>query len=67
MKPLFGNAELQRNLWLEMTPQRLIVGPLVIALMAVTRASLTTVIIAITVPEIPRVVRLVVHASADAA
>ena len=32
---------------------------LAIALMAVTRASLTTVIIAITVPEIPRVVRLV--------
>lgn len=34
MKPLLGNAELQRNLWLEMTPQRLIVAPLVIALMA---------------------------------
>jgi peptide/nickel transport system permease protein len=32
---------------------------LAIALMSVTRASLTTVIIAITVPEIPRVVRLV--------
>nr|WP_145741689.1 ABC transporter permease [Variovorax beijingensis] len=32
---------------------------LAIALMAVTRASLTTVIVAITVPEIPRVVRLV--------
>ncbi|KQX91983.1 ABC transporter permease [Variovorax sp. Root473] len=32
---------------------------LAIALMAVTRASLITVIIAITVPEIPRVVRLV--------
>jgi peptide/nickel transport system permease protein len=32
---------------------------LAIALMAVTRASLTTVIAAITVPEIPRVVRLV--------
>jgi peptide/nickel transport system permease protein len=32
---------------------------LAIALMAVTRASMTTVIIAITVPEIPRVVRLV--------
>ena len=32
---------------------------LAIALMAVTRASLGTVIIAITVPEIPRVVRLV--------
>jgi peptide/nickel transport system permease protein len=32
---------------------------LAIALMAVTRASLTTVIIAITIPEIPRVVRLV--------
>jgi peptide/nickel transport system permease protein len=32
---------------------------LAIALMAVTRASLTTVIIAITVPEVPRVVRLV--------
>jgi len=34
MKPLLGNAELQRNLWLEMTPQRLIVAPLVIALTA---------------------------------
>ena len=32
---------------------------LAIALMAVTRASLTTVIIAIIVPEVPRVVRLV--------
>lgn len=32
---------------------------LAIALMAVTRASLTTVILAITIPEIPRVVRLV--------
>jgi peptide/nickel transport system permease protein len=32
---------------------------LAIALMAVTRASLATVIIAITVPEIPRMVRLV--------
>ncbi|MFT3816801.1 MAG: ABC transporter permease [Rubrivivax sp.] len=32
---------------------------LAIALMAVTRASLTTVIIAITVPEVPRVARLV--------
>ncbi len=32
---------------------------LAIALMAVTRASLTTVIIAITIPEVPRVVRLV--------
>ncbi len=32
---------------------------LAIALMAVTQASLTTVIVAITVPEIPRVVRLV--------
>jgi len=32
---------------------------LAIALMAVTRASLSTVIVAITVPEIPRVVRLV--------
>ena len=32
---------------------------LAIALMAVTRASMTTVIVAITVPEIPRVVRLV--------
>jgi len=32
---------------------------LAIALMAVTKASLTTVIVAITVPEIPRVVRLV--------
>ncbi len=32
---------------------------LAIALMAVTRASLTTVIVAITVPELPRVVRLV--------
>ncbi len=32
---------------------------LAIALMAVTRASLTTVIIAITVPEVPRVVRVV--------
>jgi peptide/nickel transport system permease protein len=32
---------------------------LAIALMAVTRPSLTTVIVAITVPEIPRVVRLV--------
>lgn len=32
---------------------------LAIALMAVTRASLTTVIVAITIPEIPRVVRLV--------
>lgn len=32
---------------------------LAIALMSVTRASLTTVIVAITVPEIPRVVRLV--------
>jgi peptide/nickel transport system permease protein len=32
---------------------------LAIALMAVTRASLTTVVVAITVPEIPRVVRLV--------
>lgn len=32
---------------------------LAIALMAVTRASLLTVIVAITVPEIPRVVRLV--------
>lgn len=32
---------------------------LAIALMAITRASLTTVIVAITVPEIPRVVRLV--------
>jgi len=32
---------------------------LAIALMAVTRASLATVIVAITVPEIPRVVRLV--------
>jgi peptide/nickel transport system permease protein len=32
---------------------------LAIALMAVTRASLATVIIAITVPEVPRVVRLV--------
>lgn len=32
---------------------------LAIALMAVTRASLTTVIVAITVPEIPRMVRLV--------
>ncbi len=32
---------------------------LAIAAMAVTRASLTTVIIAITVPEVPRVVRLV--------
>lgn len=33
MRPLFGNAELQRNLWLEMTPQRLLVAPLVIVLM----------------------------------
>ena len=32
---------------------------LAIALMAVTQASLTTVIVAITVPEVPRVVRLV--------
>ena len=32
---------------------------LAIALMAVTRASLTTVIVAITIPEVPRVVRLV--------
>jgi len=32
---------------------------LAIALMAVTQASLTTVIVAITIPEIPRVVRLV--------
>jgi len=32
---------------------------LAIALMAVTRASLTTVVVAIAVPEIPRVVRLV--------
>ena len=32
---------------------------LAIALMAVTRASLATVIIAITIPEVPRVVRLV--------
>ncbi|CAO3426231.1 ABC transporter permease [Azospirillum endophyticum] len=32
---------------------------LAIALMAVTRASLTTVIVAITVPQVPRVVRLV--------
>ena len=32
---------------------------LAIALMAVTRASLSTVIVAITIPEIPRVVRLV--------
>ena len=32
---------------------------LAIALMAVTQASLTTVIVAITVPEIPRVTRLV--------
>ncbi len=32
---------------------------LAIALMAVTRASLTAVVVAITVPEIPRVVRLV--------
>lgn len=32
---------------------------LAIALMAVTKASLTTVIVAITIPEIPRVVRLV--------
>ncbi len=32
---------------------------LAIALMAVTKASLTTVIVAITVPELPRVVRLV--------
>ncbi|WP_298925069.1 ABC transporter permease [uncultured Ramlibacter sp.] len=32
---------------------------LAIALMAVTRASLTTVIVAITIPEIPRVARLV--------
>ncbi len=32
---------------------------LAIALMAVTRASLTTVIVAIAIPEIPRVVRLV--------
>ncbi len=32
---------------------------LAIALMAVTRASLTAVIIAITIPEVPRVVRLV--------
>ncbi|MCA0241369.1 MAG: ABC transporter permease [Proteobacteria bacterium] len=32
---------------------------LAIALMAVTRASLTTVIVAITVPEVPRVARLV--------
>lgn len=32
---------------------------LAIALMAVTRASLATVVIAITVPEVPRVVRLV--------
>lgn len=32
---------------------------LAIALMAVTRASLATVIVAITIPEIPRVVRLV--------
>src|SRR5690349_13991842 len=32
---------------------------LAIALMAITRASLTTVIVAITVPEVPRVVRLV--------
>ncbi|MES2534025.1 MAG: ABC transporter permease [Pseudomonadota bacterium] len=32
---------------------------LAIAVMAVTRASLTTVIVAITIPEIPRVVRLV--------
>lgn len=32
---------------------------LAIALMAVTRASLTTVIVAIVVPEVPRVVRLV--------
>ena len=32
---------------------------LAIALMAVTRASLTTVIVAIAVPEVPRVVRLV--------
>lgn len=32
---------------------------LAIALMAVTQASLTTVVVAITIPEIPRVVRLV--------
>lgn len=32
---------------------------LAIALMAVTKASLTTVIVAITIPEVPRVVRLV--------
>ncbi len=32
---------------------------LAIALMAVTRASLTTVIVALTIPEVPRVVRLV--------
>jgi peptide/nickel transport system permease protein len=32
---------------------------LAIALMAVTRASLTTVIVAITIPQVPRVVRLV--------
>lgn len=32
---------------------------LAIALMAVTQASLTTVIVAITIPEVPRVVRLV--------
>jgi len=32
---------------------------LAIALMAITRASMTTVIVAITIPEVPRVVRLV--------
>lgn len=32
---------------------------LAIALMAVTRASLTTVVVAITIPQVPRVVRLV--------
>jgi hypothetical protein len=32
MRALFGNAELQRNLWLEMTPQRLVVAPLAIIL-----------------------------------
>ena len=36
-----------------------LVHGLAIALMAVTRASLTTVIVAITIPEIPRVARLV--------
>lgn len=39
MKAVFDNPELRRNLWLEITPQRLIVAPSVIALLVLVIVS----------------------------